>query len=1688
MKLSLLGKLPICIFIILVSLFSTQLLANGIEIDTSSQRSSLLAPLPIKTLDFVESNKFKIKSMVPQTESAVNFSIANPSKDQIDDWLEGDYSNLNQVFSGGGPKLKAAMIDSALVFVGKARSVLDSAIAVGNFVTQFTGKDLKSLPVAMKKKLDDNTEVVIGIGNIYLFPAYASLEIFVRVTAPNLQDPIYLAAPDVKFSRLGGISGVVSLGLLGDFTLPVLEEKATIRLKSAMVDEEKNEFKTGMGTYAEFSCDGLETISIDANLAISRDIILPADEDPEKPDTNNLVNGNFFTATSNGLSDIISEISFDQPFYHVQNDKLIWTINSAVFDFSTLDHRQSLEFPVGNYDPTETLAHIDNWQGVYIKEISVEWRDSIAQVEGQEPKSFSISGTEIIIDEAGFTGQITAENIIPLSDNRQINKWAFSIDYLSVSILTNTFESLDFAGHLGMPMTYPDDAPPTDTTQLINYAGSFDFVEKRYLISGNLPTDKVLPLKMFKGQIRIENTSVFTIGYENKKIFLAANLNVDFETKEESENAGEDDKNLAVPLVEVTGLNISSKSPFLLATGNWILRDTISVASFAGFGLNINLLKVEKNPQTMDPELIVGADINLAAGDNVHISGATVVRVTANIEDTPTSQKWKFKEVNLEMIKVEADVGAFKIDGQVVFFKNLDSESANGQLGYGSGFQGDVSLKIKGFNKKDDGSGTGIKAMALFGTTTNSENQKFRYFMVDVLAYFDNGIPIGPIALHGIGGGVYYRMKQEDLSSNFTNVPEFSPPNPAVVSNYTTYISSFIGRNLSGAKYRPDPSVFLGININVILGAIPRPQAFNTNIGVSMEINDNGGLNFIKLNGIMNAMTDISPEGPACSGVSLAIEMEFVFETSSERSHKGFYASAHAFVKVGPLGGNNSNPPARFKSYVDRCSDDLGYAGGLEMQFSKDYWFLNVGEPESRLGLEIDLWKLGSINLETYFDIGKNIPAFPGLPAEVRSLTRMSNLLQNETTRTAGTGFAFGVSFAANLDTPRFLGFSAHLSFGAGFDIMLNKFKDVNCLNSGSPKPIGVKNWYAAGQAWLYIDGSIKFMGNEVLGLGLAAAIQIKGPNPTFGRGALAGRVRVGPFKKKFNVHFQFGKECEVQGSQELEQEIEIVLFMTPSNDDQSIDVSTEVDVVFAQELNENFAVTNPNTSENEYYTIEMESFEITDPDGNEINFNQEQISGQFFRYRPIDQLKSYTEYTLTLIAKLFKENGELVETEERIHIFKTGEFPSEIYNENIDFALPGNGQFNLYKFDNSSQYIQLLQGQEELLADLPEGNSLKAKISTTHPSSVNYKNCSYNSEMNRLNFSIASGLTNGKSYKLEIVKVVDDQFSEFENSEDFDLDEFSLPAPFENETVLHTMAFRVSNYNRFEDKIIAAAFSNLQLTHPDSPRFTHEYGKPHSVEINNLSEPFGIEEVEGIYENDPSIIFEANLNSTSWITNNFRKFSRQETSNMDIYGFSDGERMTDYLDTDRVTYFDNREPAKGIFLLQDSIYQSKVENIHTFNNNLDLSNIKIEIDYALGMIMYQELNSVFAYLKETELGPFEMIDIQEYSEFQGSSENCGLNNITLEQLKECCKTDDFVYDALVNYTGYKLTAMSPTLRKFIYAPEEQNAFCRWNQNLFTKRNLYTDIKPGSYPIMIRYYKPTSSTPHQTFNQTFIKN
>src|SRR5690606_17542988 len=150
---------------------------------------------------------------------------------------------------------------------------------------------------------------------------------------------------------------------------------------------------------------------------------------------------------------------------------------------------------------------------------------------------------------------------------------------------------------------------------------------------------------------------------------------------------------------------------------------------------------------------------------------------------------------------------AFTLDGEVAIVRS-DPE-------YGNGFNGTLAASFGGFS---------MSATALFGSIDN-----FRYWYADALISKNVAIAtVGPIGLYGLGGGLYFKMRQEIESGA---------------------IQSGIGISNSGLKYVPDKQSKLGFKASVIFGLAGSPQAFNGDLEYNMSFLQSGGIDKVSLVG-----------------------------------------------------------------------------------------------------------------------------------------------------------------------------------------------------------------------------------------------------------------------------------------------------------------------------------------------------------------------------------------------------------------------------------------------------------------------------------------------------------------------------------------------------------------------------------------------------------------------------------------------------------------------------------------------------------------------------------------------------------------------------------------------------------------------------------------------------------------------
>lgn len=208
----------------------------------------------------------------------------------------------------------------------------------------------------------------------------------------------------------------------------------------------------------------------------------------------------------------------------------------------------------------------------------------------------------------------------------------------------------------------------------------------------------------------------------------------------------------------------------------------------------------------------------------------------------------------------------------------------------------------------------------------------------------------------------------------------------------------------------------------------------------------------------------------------------------------------------------------------------------------KGTWFLSLGIPSNRIGLNVTLAKLGSFDFGSYFMMGNYTPGDVGaLPPPPYGFEKRPGILQELGYKgTAGTVFkdsspmlAFGVGYQLGAD----FGIGPfHLRYdGAiGFDLALAKSEEP--CNGNTP---GINGWYAQGQIYAYMHFALDldidtwvYEGRfTVVELEAAALLRGGMVNPIWLNGHILLKYRVlgGLVKGRVNLEFWYNKggRCE---------------------------------------------------------------------------------------------------------------------------------------------------------------------------------------------------------------------------------------------------------------------------------------------------------------------------------------------------------------------------------------------------------------------------------------------------------------------------------------------------------------------------------------------------------------------------------
>lgn len=1211
---------------------------------------------------------------------------------------------------------------------------------------KLTKEDLADLPVGIARQIG-NSVYVVAIDSAYwdgkgwFFTAYASIKL------PGSSRPIAFRASKVGFNKGG---------LTFSETKMVLAAPQYI----ALSDQLALELPSDGSNYLEFDCKGFKSVNLKGNFSFTNSSIIP---DKDKT-TDKKVYASVEINTTD-LSNIIASVKMT-PFKIAGIDDVSFEVKNATVDLSDYRNPSGFAFPA---DYLQQLGDSPNlWRGFYLEELTVN-------VKGFANEPTAIQAKQLLIDDAGVSGRVSASNILSI-DKGSADGWPVSVKEISLSFLRNKLKGGTLSGELIVPFLGKDPLLYTAEVQQVEKELNYKF-----LVATTTDKEYSAPLS---ASIKLKQGSTITLEKKNGELLPSALLHGTISVKNDKlESSG----------IEFQNLNLISRKPYV--KGGEFSTVSSGESKTMGFPVRIDNLSLK----IMEGQVALGfgVGLNFMGADAKGFSAKTSIAVFAKLDDTqnsseaedafiPKKQEWKYDHTKINDIELSCNTTALTLNGRLSILDN-DPE-------FGNGFHGSLSLSVKNVLER------GVQVNGYFGS-----KEGFRYWHLD--AYAPTGmIPIAPsLFINGIIGGASYKMVRKE-----TFKPDFTKLNTEVQGDAPPAENT---NRSSGVSFTPDKTAGYSFMAGVTLIA-GNEKAFNSDAVLEIALNESGGFRYVNFKGTGYFFTSVKTRG---------------------RSTGPGTVKAPVFADLNMMYDHNNNVfHANLKTYMNlegtiRGTGPENLMGEAVMHWDSKDWYIYIGRSSAMLGVDIAHLAVA----QGYFMAGTQIEGLPLPPAELREIMGQRNpdLVRDENALAMGRGFATGVRFEAGFDSKdKLRPFYAELKIGAGADMMIRDFGNTTCANATGK--IGFDGWYASGQAYVFMKGKVgvKVKGHkfDFLNLGAAALLQAKLPNPSWLKGELAGKYSVlgGWVSGKFNVKVVVGEECEMitPGSGTELGEVLVIADIQPTDNSNDVSVFASPQVSFNTAIDTELSMLS-NQDELNSYRIKLDEFSISN--------NGQVISTTMEWNGKKDVLSLRTSETLPARAKLKafvkihweKKSGGLweplltnnvVSYETKEANFTTGDAPNFIPEENITFSYPVNRQYNLLPKETNLGYIKLKMGQAYLFAASDEKSkwTYLARFSETS-GAVLETPLSYSEGESTVRFDLPQALKNQTVYSLSFIKrpesagIVDANVKRESINKNAGADNevtiatttLTGTATQKIEKEIYSSAFRTSKFNTFEAK-----------------------------------------------------------------------------------------------------------------------------------------------------------------------------------------------------------------------------------------------------------------------------------------------
>jgi hypothetical protein len=1306
-----------------------------------------------------------------------------------------------------------------------AEAVQRAGAYVESITALFEGGEI-TLPVGIKNKESGHELIIQKItynGNTRKAVLYASCAFKFKDSG----QPIAFAGEVIVEGKSG--MGEGALKLLAPVRINMGKEVAIVIQKD---------------TKLKFGCEGVKLFDVRMTCVLTSDIIAPVNS---KGKPMNSALSFSFNAALHDFNNYLLTMDVNKTFAIKGLNDVFFTLKKAILDQSDLETSSMTKFPE-EYFASGNAGEKKLWRGLSVTEAAVSLPAFIKKPGGNGER-VSIALQQVLIDENGFTGKLAAKDIVS-SAAISPDQWDLSVADLEMGVLKNKITSFYFSGDLNIP--------PFGSRSLIPYIATINPLTEKYEIMADIAGKYDLPV--LKSTIELNPLSTITVLFKDADIYPSIHasgvLNVDVPIGSDTT------KRFVLPDITFEGMVISRESPYL-KIGNIGVTGDLQTPKIAGFELSITGIQAIDNRKGSG----LGFKANVTLSEM--FSGET------NLQLYGDYQRWEFKELYVDKVKVNFKSSAFSLSGDV-WFKGGDAV-------YGDGFRGDIKLSL--LNKFN------FDAVGVFG-----KKEDYRYFLTDV--FFElppsSGIYVPPVfSFYGFGGGLYTRMQQT-----------------VKASQPVSKTAAEFGKSLSGITYVPDKTMGLGVMASTKFALQGAGSAINANVGFEMQFNNHGGLNFVQLRGDLSMMSPPEKWGSLMDNITERMnKMEALGVVQPVKAKKDDIASPPSHVKSGFL---TASVNMEYDVLHDVFSADLnaylnagiiagrgenGRMGWASAYFAPDKWYLRIGTPANKVGVKV----LGLADLNSYFMMGNDIPDLPLPPEKV--LRNLSPDKQEKLKRsggdklTLGKGIAFGagleVDFNATLPP-----FYAHFGAGVGSEFLLVNLGGKTCANyNGQP---GINGWYAGVQAWAYVEADIgigvrvfgKNANFNILDISAGALLQGYGPNPMYFTGAVGGRFNVlgGLVSGTCNFDFEIGEKCIFTGGSPLGEDV--IAELTPVTGDKEVSVFVAPQAIFNIPVETEMAIEEENGREIYKATLEEFSLRYKDTGKNltgKQKFSSDNTVCMIDPVAPFESRKDVEVYAKVGFRKKVHNNWVSVTGddgsplyEEKRTTFHTGDRPKEIIPEHVKYSYPVSRQYNFYPNEYKNGYLMLSQNYEYLFTtEKPEGFKQILRIhdiegKTYEKSFTHQVKSSDDGVKFEIGFSMKQiPFEKNRIYKLAIVNVpkeanagiasnITTTVKQAEGVEGVNIETKKAEGDLLqlDEKEIYAMHFRSSKYNTFSEKIEAMPLDEA-VAWQAYPYVYHIISN--TYDYANPAEMFDVAEIEPADPSQKLVVIEPLYEKTDW-------------------------------------------------------------------------------------------------------------------------------------------------------------------------------------------------------------------------------